>query len=671
MSNQTRQVSPLSLRASLTPGSVNLEKRTVELVWTTGAKVLRSSWFDGQFWEELSVEAAHVRMGRLNNGAPFLANHDGYDVARQLGVVESAKLEKGRGVATVRFAKAEDDPEADKVFRKIADGIIQNVSVGYRTYKVEKIEDVEQKIPTLRAIDWEPYEISAVSMGADDGAGFRSAPAPTNEVIIVSPNQEQKMTEEERKRLEAEALAKRQAEENQKRESEIQERTLKLERERASGIRSAVKAARLGDDFAVKLIEDGTALDAARTAVLDELAKRDAAVKTEQHVTVGDTDADKFARMAVAMLVTRSASVAADVRAAKEKGVAELRDVSFDAGDLRGASLMGLARECLERRGISTRRLTNDQIVQRAFTMTRDSGYGGVDDFPVLLENAMGKILLGSYSTIPNTWSLFCGTDTVPDFRASPRYRLGQFGTLDSVAENGEFKNKSIPDGSKVTIDVATKGNIIAITRQLIVNDDMGAINQLLTQYAGMAQRSIETDVYAILNANAGLGPTQADTQPLFHANRANVNATGSAISVAGIDADRVVMANQKDMSNVDFLDLRPSILLLPIGLGGQARQINEMQFDGATSKFQQPNYVRGLFRTIVDSPRLTGTRRYLLTDPNVAALIKVVFLEGAPQGPTMETQNGWRIDGTEMKLKIDYKAQVFDPKAAVTNAGV
>lgn len=671
MSNQTRQVSPLSLRASLTPGSVNLEKRTVELVWTTGAKVLRSSWFDGQFWEELSVEAAHVRMGRLNNGAPFLANHDGYDVARQLGVVESAKLEKGRGVATVRFAKAEDDPEADKVFRKIADGIIQNVSVGYRTYKVEKIEDVEQKIPTLRAVDWEPYEISAVSMGADDGAGFRSAPAPTNEVIIVSPNQEQKMTEEERKRLEAEALAKRQAEENQKRETEIQERTLKLERERASGIRSAVKAARLGDDFAAKLIEDGTALDAARTVVLDELAKRDAAVKTEQHVTVGDTDADKFARMAVAMLVTRSASVAADVRAAKEKGVAELRDVSFDAGDLRGASLMGLARECLERRGVSTRRLTNDQIVQRAFMMTRDSGYGGVDDFPTLLENAMGKILLGSYSTIPNTWSLFCGTDTVPDFRASPRYRLGQFGTLDTVAENGEFKNKSIPDGSKVTIDVATKGNIIAITRQLIVNDDMGAINQLLTQYAGMAQRSIETDVYALLNANSGLGPTQADSQPLFHSNRANVNATGSAISVAGIDADRVVMANQKDMSNVDFLDLRPSILLLPIGLGGQARQINEMQFDGATSKFQQPNYVRGLFRTIVDTPRLTGTRRYLLTDPSVAALIKVVFLEGAPQGPTMESQNGWRIDGTEMKLKIDYKAQVFDPKAAVTNAGV
>ena len=121
----SRQVTPLSTRAEV--GTINAEKRTVDLDWTTGAAVLRSSWLDGPFYEELSLDPKHVRMGRLNNGAPFLANHDGGDVAATLGVVESARLEGNKGTATVRFAAEGIDPEADKVFRKISDKIIRNV----------------------------------------------------------------------------------------------------------------------------------------------------------------------------------------------------------------------------------------------------------------------------------------------------------------------------------------------------------------------------------------------------------------------------------------------------------------------------------------------------------------------------------------------------------------
>lgn len=38
--------------------------------------------------------------------------------------------------------------------------------------------------------------------------------------------------------------------------------------------------------------------------------------------------------------------------------------------------------------------------------------------------------------------------------------------------------------------------------------------------------------------------------------------------------------------------------------------------------------------------------------------------------GPTVETDRGWRVDGTEMRVRMDYKVQAFEPKAAVTNAG-
>jgi hypothetical protein len=72
---EKRNVPPLSMRASLQPSSVNEDRRTVDVVWTTGARVLRG-YYD-RFWEELSLDPAHVRMDRLNGGAPFLSDHDG------------------------------------------------------------------------------------------------------------------------------------------------------------------------------------------------------------------------------------------------------------------------------------------------------------------------------------------------------------------------------------------------------------------------------------------------------------------------------------------------------------------------------------------------------------------------------------------------------------------
>lgn len=664
---QTHKVGPLAMRAAV--GSIDMEKRTVDVTWTTGAKVLRSSWLNGPFYEELSLDPAHVRLGRLNNGAPFLANHDSYDVARTLGVVESASLNGKEGVARVRFAKAEDDPEADKIFRKIADGIIQNVSVGYRTYKAEKLAPSgNEEIPTLRAVDWEPYEISAVAMGADDGAGFRSA--PTNDFTFTVVNQERTM-EQPNQTPGAPAPS---TDNEAARAAEVRAAAdaVRLERERTLGIRTAVRAAKLGESLADKLIEEGVPLDAARKQILDQLAAQSESVRTEQHtpVTGGEDASDKWHRGALSWLLARTAGSL--VKQAKAAKVEAFADVDEDAGEFRGMSLFDMARASLERRGVKTKGMDRMTLVGRAFT-TRDGGpYAGTGDFPVLLENLMGKILLGSYAVTPDTWSRFCKTDTVPDFRASPRYRTGSFGVLDSLNENGEFKNKAIPDGTKSTIQVGTKGNIIAISRQLVINDDMSALSDLGTKLGRAARLSIEVDVYALLAQNGGLGPTMSDSNPFFHASRGNVNATGAALSVAAIDADRVVMAAQKDPSGNEYLDLRPVTLLIPVGLGGLARVINSSAINpDANGKIQQPNYVQGLFSDIIDTPRLSGTRRYLFAPVEVAPAFVVAFLEGQGQGPVLETEQGWRVDGTEMRVRMDYQAQAFDPKGALTNAGV
>jgi hypothetical protein len=168
---QTIDLPPLCFRAEL--GEANPDMRTVELIFSTGAPVERFDWYSGKrYIEKLSLDPAHVRLDRLNAGASLLDTHSAWSVSDVLGaVVEgSARLEKGKGLARVRFSKRE---AVEPIFQDVLDRIIRHVSIGYQTYKYEEIEGKGNKLPVRTAIDWEPFEISMVPMPADAGAHTR------------------------------------------------------------------------------------------------------------------------------------------------------------------------------------------------------------------------------------------------------------------------------------------------------------------------------------------------------------------------------------------------------------------------------------------------------------------------------------------------------------------
>ena len=366
--------------------------------------------------------------------------------------------------------------------------------------------------------------------------------------------------------------------------------------------------------------------------------------------TVSD-EGDKRKDAVVASILAR-AGVAQDAAAR----------AALSSNPYRGDRLLDTARASLQRAGVSVSGMTPMEVVAAAFTQ-------GTSDFPVLLENAMHKTLQAAYATAALTWNRFCATGSVSDFRAHNRYRTGSFGSLDSVNELGEFVNKSIPDGEKASITAGTKGNIINLSRTAIINDDLGAFVGLSNMLGRAAARTVEADVYALLALNSGAGPTMGDGKALFHADHGNIT-TGAAITMAALDLDRVAMASQKDVSGNDYLDLRPAVLLVPIGLGGTARSINDAQYDPDTAnKLQKPNIVNGLFRDIVDTPRMTGTRRYLFADPSEAPVLEVAFLDGN-QNPYLELQNGFDVDGARYKVRLDYGVGAIDYRGAVTNAG-
>ena len=169
---------PLQTRADvrLMPESVDAERRTVELVWSTGAAVRRRDPWTGKRYDEvLSLEETHVDLSRLNGGAPLLNTHGAWDLRDVIGVVERAWIAREGealvGRATVRFS---DRADVEPIWRDVASGIVRNVSVGYAVRSYE-ITETDGAAPVWRAVDWQPLELSAVPIGADAAAGFRAA----------------------------------------------------------------------------------------------------------------------------------------------------------------------------------------------------------------------------------------------------------------------------------------------------------------------------------------------------------------------------------------------------------------------------------------------------------------------------------------------------------------
>lgn len=337
------------------------------------------------------------------------------------------------------------------------------------------------------------------------------------------------------------------------------------------------------------------------------------------------------------------------------------QDVLKEAQKFRGMTLLDMAKDSLVRGGVDIEGLDKMAIVGRAFTSSSS-------DFPVLLEGANRTVLLNSYEAQADTWRRFCATGSVSDFREHKRLRMGTFSDLDKVQENGEFKNKKITDADYEKVSVDTKGNIINVSRKMIINDDLGAFLKLAGMLGRSAARSIENDVYALLAEGSGLGPLMADGKRLFHADHGNI-ASAAAPTVAVLDAMRQLMAKQKDKDANDFLDIRPALALAPLSLGGTLRVLNGSQYDHDADKLQKPNIVAGLFRDVIDTPRLTGTAYYMFANPSEEPVIEVNFLNGE-QSPYMESEQGFTVDGMQWKIRMDYGIDAVGYRGVIRNAG-
>jgi HK97 family phage prohead protease len=607
---------------------VDSDNRTVELSFSSETPYGR--WFGDEI---LCHDEECINLERFSNGlGTVLFNHDRDAV---VGHIEKVWLEDNRGKALVRF---DTDEQSETIFQKVQSGTLQGVSVGYAIYRYEVLEDEETKStngrfngPAYVVTDWEPLEISIVSVPADPTVGVgRSA----EEIHTSIDTQEDNTRMDQEKTLEVQEV-KSEPVETGLTQADLQ-KAMEQERKRTSEITALFR------DFDVEGADEaivmGVSVDEARAMVMDQLRARNKGVS----VTMGEAESDKF-RAAAQDAVLMAAGI-------------PVADAAPGAQELRGHSMVELARESLQREGLQANFGDNMELARQAINST--------STFPAIMANLANKSVMVGFNEAETTYQIWAGKGSNRDFKEAARVALSEAGNLELVPEGGQFQQDFLGEASART-KVATYGKLFSLTRQAIINDDLGLFSKIATKYGSAAKRLVNKMVYAQLTGNIKM----QDGVALFDNKHGNVAGTGEALSVKAIAKAITAMRRQKGITGDATLNITPKYLVVPPELEMAAYQIvnSTAAVDGVNSGVVNP--YKGRFVVVADAELTDPDAWYLVADATQHDTIEVTYLNGV-ETPRLETRQGFEVDGIEYKVAFDCGVSALDFRGVFKNAG-
>jgi hypothetical protein len=311
-----------------------------------------------------------------------------------------------------------------------------------------------------------------------------------------------------------------------------------------------------------------------------------------------------------------------------------------------------MAKELLTLRGESTMALSPASLVTRALHTT--------SDFPIILGDTVGRVLRDAYQAAPSGIRRLGRQTTARDFRAVNKIMLGEAPLLEKLNEHGEIKAGTMAE-AREAYKVETWARKIGITRQVLVNDDLGAFSDLARR---MGQAAAETEariLVALLEAGSGNGPTMSDGKTLFHADHGNKAGTGAAISDATLSAARLALRTQKGIED-RTIRVTPRNLLVPPALETTAEK---WLASIAPATAADVNPFSGSLSLVVEPRLSSATRWYVTADPGEIDGLEFAYLSGA-EGPQVESRSGWDVDGVEIRVILDFGAGLHRPSGLV-----
>jgi HK97 family phage prohead protease len=418
-----------------------------------------------------------------------------------------------------------------------------------------------------------------------------------------------------------------------------------MEQQTQEQIRSIATAVGVAAPFADDLIQRKVTLDDARTAIIQEAARNVPQIDNRAPATVTREQAPDD--------LTRAAGEALYCRI----------DPTFKPTDQArpfvGRRLADVARELLRQRGLNTFG-SDAEIITRALNTTSD------------LANVVGvfanKIAAQAYQVAPSGLKAVCKRGAShPDFRGRNIIRRGELPTLEKVNEHGEFKRGSVLD-DRQTYAVATYGKVFGMSRQLLIDDDLGLLADIASGWGIAAMEFENQTLVSLLTANSGAGPTLADTKAMFHTAHGNLAGAGAAISDTAFGAARLALRSMKGLNGTIPINATPKYLVVPAALETTAEKYLAPFYPNTPASV---NPFTGAMALVVD-PRLdavSATRWYVFADPAVLPVIEYAYLAGF-EGVQVEARLGFDVDGVEIRARLDFGAGGIDFRGAYSNPG-
>ncbi len=276
--------------------------------------------------------------------------------------------------------------------------------------------------------------------------------------------------------------------------------------------------------------------------------------------------------------------------------------------------------------------------------------------FASILGDAVSRAMIREYATLSEHygWRSFCETVDVRNFRTQRRARMGGYGNLAEVAENGPYQPLSTPTDEEATYKVSKRGGIETITLEAVANDDVGMLRRIPLALATAAHRTLYEYVMGFFTSTANI----YDGKPLFHADHAN---SGTAVlSPESFAAARLAMRRQPEQDSNKPLGLRLRNLVVPDALEEAAYNL----FQRTTEN--DPTFVQSVAPAIHVVSHWDNEERWFATaDTLQTPLIELGFYGGEDPQVLIadDPQSGSMFSHDQLKMKVRhiYNGAVLD----------
>jgi hypothetical protein len=302
---------------------------------------------------------------------------------------------------------------------------------------------------------------------------------------------------------------------------------------------------------------------------------------------------------------------------------------------------------------------SDNEMIRAAFSTT---------SLPTILSDSVGKTLVSAYEETTSGWRTFCHIGDAQNFKTQTGVRPAAIASLEELGAGGHIKHGRLKEEDTYVWNVDTFAKMLQVTRQTIINDDLGFIAELAPMMGTAAGRSLADLIWSTI-----LG---AQTANFFSSGNGNLATTASALAVGTLGAGVAAMRSQRDSQGFD-IGIEPVALVVPPALELTARALlNSNDLLGTSGVNGNP--VKGIVPNLIVEPRLSNSTRfsntsdiqwYLFGAP-MARAITVGFLRGA-QNPTVETADAdFNTLGIQMRVFHDYGVALGDEKAAYKAVG-